>query len=296
YGVLFTNGDNDTFPLWYLQEVEGIRRDVTVIVVSYLNTQWYVRQLKGLTEPCEPGEDPLADPTRIICQRPYEPGETGPVYTADADAAGTDRLRLIVDQPVRSPTRGILPLDDETITQVAGSYVPLDQAQAYQVGNIRAQLSAGSVLYPWHQFALVVIDAALGDRPVYFASSGNAAESLGLSDNLVREGVAFKLHNGPLTEETAPEGFVSMQQTALQAVTGPWLHVPRTRTLVDDVFIHREGLPREWSHWPDHSTVGIPNYYAWANYSLAQAALMQGDSTALRSRQERAEAWMELGD
>jgi len=316
YAVLFTNGDNDTFPLWYLQEVEGIRRDVTVIVTSYLNTDWYARQLQGLTEPCTEGQDPSRDPTLIVCQRPYTFENTGAAYVNDPADAG-DRIPLVVERPITPPTRSIIPLTDEQIVQVANSYVPIDQNMQLTLGSLTTILRAGDVLSPWQQFALNLIGESIDERPIYFASSGNAAASLGLDGYLIREGLAFRLSNGPPVEDvgdavggTEPDnaadavpatqdwqarGLMRMEASPYSPVIGEWLNVDRTHTLLEEVFIHRGGLPDAWSHWPDLSTIGIPSYYGWSYLALAQAAIQAGDDEALARYQDRAEAWLVFG-
>jgi len=175
---------------------------------------------------------------------------------------------------------------------VALQYAPISQDMQLVLGNVVTTLRAGDVLSPWQQFALNLISQSIDERPIYFASSGNASASLGLQSYIVRQGLAFRLSNGPPAEDG---GFQAMEPSPYSPVIGEWVDVTRTRQLLDEVFVHRTGLPDEWSHWPDHATIGIPSYYAWAYLALAQAALQSDDQAALDRYQERAEAWSILG-
>ncbi|MDT8341033.1 MAG: DUF2723 domain-containing protein [Longimicrobiales bacterium] len=295
YALLFTNGDNDTFPLWYLQEVEGIRRDVTVVVTSYLNTDWYAQQIRDLTRPCADGRSATDDPTRILCQRTYDAEGAEAVYTHDPAAArAAGKVPLVLDAPVAPPAASLLELDDELLARVARAYVPLDEGRVFDLGRVQASLPPGSYLLPWQQFALAMVRAALEQgRPVYFASSGNAAQSLGLGRYVVREGLAFRLNPGPPEEAPLPDVVGLPPESPLTSITGRWLRLERTRTLAEEVFVHRGGIP-DWDHWPDHSTVGIPNYYAWVYYSLAQAAV-PSDPAAVERYQALGDEWSVLG-
>jgi hypothetical protein len=192
------------------------------------------------------------------------------------------------------PTKSIIPLTDEQIEQVSRNVVPIQGTRQLPLGNIVATIRDGAYLMPWQQYALALINEVIDDRPIYFASSGNAASELGVNNYLVRQGLAFRLNNGPLPESEI-DGLLQMESSPYTSVTGEWVDVARTQTLVDDVFIHRSGLPDDWTHWPDVATIGIPNYYAWSYLALVQAAIQTSDQDALDRYQARAEAWTLLG-
>ena len=171
------------------------------------------------------------------------------------------------------------------------AFTRLDQGVAIQIGNIEARLPSGMLLQPWQRFALTLLVESIDDRPIYFASSGNAAASLGVQPYLVRQGLAFRLSNGPPADNPR---FTALTGSPYVPVTGAFVDQERTELLADQVFIHRGEIP-QWDHWPDVATIGIPNYYSWVYLSLLEAAVQDGDTEARDRYELLSQQWQTLG-
>ena len=266
YGIVFTNGDNDTFPLWYLQEVEGLRRDVTVIVYSYLATPWYSKQLRDLTEPCTT-ENPLADPTVIVCQRPFEPDKA---------------IDLYEDGDWSVPTKAILSLNDAEIERIPECY-PTDKFGNCQLfgdtvvvpikENVDGFIARGDYLLRNDILVLRILQSSIGDRPLYFASTTGTYEKFHLQPYMIRQGVALKVN--PDSVDPSPDIVPLPVQARVQGgrVQPFWIDVNRTASLLAEHYIYRDLL--DWTFWPDLSTNGIPlqYYQAWAGLGTAYLIL-----------------------
>jgi hypothetical protein len=188
YGILVTVGDNDTFPLWYAQEVEGIRKDVIVANTSLLNTDWYTRQLARR-----------------------------PVYEYDA-AKGPALYR---NQQWKKPSGPPLKLSMEDLDKIPLG-IALTEPQTFEkvVGadTVRATINQQQLLRA-DLLVLYMIRDAYPERPVYFSrTSGGYGQELGLQQYLLTQGLARKLlprtpTPGRDTVIVQGEGFVDLQRS-----------------------------------------------------------------------------------
>lgn len=193
--ILFTNGDNDTFPLWYLQDVEGVRRDVRIANLSLLNTPWYIKQLKN-TEPYGSPRVAITYSDQMIER--LEPKQWNP---------------QMVSIPVPPDVLNKYTIKDPTLeTPVPQSFIEkYGQADSSIIksGNLTFRmnntLQYGDVRAIRVQDLLVkdIVVANRWQRPIYFAVTCSDDSKIGLDNYLIMEGLAFRLvpvKNKPNTE------------------------------------------------------------------------------------------------
>jgi hypothetical protein len=245
YGVIFTNGDNDTFPLWYLQEVEGIRKDVTVVVGQYLQTSWYPKQLRDLSSPGR--------------QRPFDPTQSVGIYSA----------------PDTPPKRAVTGLTDEEMDGIFGAR--LDNDVTVPFPRLAVTYPAGTSLSRAAQLALAFIHDSIEERPIYFAATAGLMRELGLDPWAVRQGLAVRLDLRDLDGEQ-PAGWV----TGSPEYGGDVFDLDRSLKLYQEVYRFRS--IRDRAIWQDRSTLNIPWFYYALAIQLTDAARVGGADAEVVTR------------
>lgn len=197
--ILFTYGDNDTFPLWYVQEVEGVRPDVRIVNLSLLGMDWYIRQLKFVQNESAPVALPFAD-------KDYYTGKLD-VLILREDARGAVELNDALNFLASEDPSSKLKLTNGEMMDflpVKNFFLNIDKQQVLQSGTVKMQDSSLVVsriefsinknyLLKSELMVLAIIAANNWERPVYFDNSLLFSESIFLNDYLQYEGLAYRL-------------------------------------------------------------------------------------------------------
>ena len=198
-GVIFCNGDNDTFPLWYLQEVEGYRTDVRAVNLSYLATDWYISQMQRAAYesaplPMQAGKETYAYDERQFCYF---------IQPDDTPTPALQSLQSIYSAESKNNPYGIYEIRYPKV------FIPVNADQAIQAGIVREEqreqiqptinldlqrMGAGMTASQLMSFDIIASSIAQGwNRPCYFAMTVPDSYYLGLNPYLRLTGLAYQV-------------------------------------------------------------------------------------------------------
>lgn len=207
--ILFTGGDNDTFPLWYVQEVEGFRTDVRVCNLSLLNTDWYIDQMKRKAYKSEPlpirfENKQYTQGTNDYLQyfNPAGEGKDKPmnldaylkaVNSRSGQIGQYTQVKEVKKFETRLPSKIIyLKTDPEVIQGL--SFVP-KELKPFAKSKLQWKLPRKGGIDKKDLIMLDMISNINKEgwkRPIYFSTTLSSANYLGLRDHMVLEGLAYR--------------------------------------------------------------------------------------------------------
>lgn len=215
--ILFTGGDNDTFPLWYVQEVEGFRTDVRVIVLSYFNTDWYIDQMTRPINKSAPLPFSLdRSHYRQGGLNDYLPYMENPNITGAINLS--QYLRLIRQNNARLqmntrqgsyntlPSKTLL-FNIDTADVINRNLIPPSKLE-HVASQMRFEVKRNGI----EKNTLMILDlieANNWERPIYFNNTSLNGISVNLTQHVVQEGNAYRLL--PINNPSPNEEFVNTE-------------------------------------------------------------------------------------